>query len=202
MGNICSSVADKSTRAEKRSGSKKRKNKSAVNKKSSKAAVGKKQLEVAPSSHTVNTAKPKGRKQSVESDKTKAVNPLLEDSQAALSSITGSDRRSCPSQIAHKSSDTSNSAVRQPVTSPKPPGKDYEPLSSAKLSLVTGWIDMIEKQGLLDPQDVVGQERKASKSSFRRGSILDSVAKAEIEPDRAAPNGSMRVEQTQSRSSA
>jgi hypothetical protein len=74
--------------------------------------------------------------------------------------------------------------------------KDFEQLSDAKLGLIRGWIDIIDKKELLDPQDVAGYQRRVSLASAnaRRASILDSVAKAEITEQPNVANGSMAVE--------
>ena len=197
MGNVCSATESRSTRSAKKSSTKKQRKKPVEVKRAKKASKGQEQpISVVP-------AADQGQEQQRDA---KARNPLLEESRSVLSSITGSDRKSSVSQLQQKNSDssTANLPPASPIAPPTRAGKDFEPLSAAKLSLVRCWIDVIEKKALLDPQDVAGYQRLSSKtSSFsaRRGSILESVAKAQIEPDQAPAGGSLRVEQNPSRSS-
>lgn len=80
--------------------------------------------------------------------------------------------------------------------------KDHDTLSTNKIAIIRGWVDMVDKTELLDPQDVNGFNRQVSakeaaaerlgnqlmrQQSDRRFSMSAIVNKAEILKDDEAP---------------
>ena len=181
MGNICSSTDIKS----------KRSNNDAAKKKKCKAA----NPAAKPKGGKVKSAPVTGKKSATPAEQP-TVNPLgLTEGDGKPSGIVDSKhvQRVRAESLAGRSGEVSGKL------SPKPPQaklKDVEQLSDAKLGLIRGWIDIIDKTALLDPQDVIGQQRRLSRSesnssSSRQTSILTF---ASIDKKEEPVNGSMAVE--------